>query len=106
MSADLANAIAAVAPAEISEIIEGSYAKIIDYAKVPKARSTPNYVTNTVIGGVIGAALAVLVILLQTLMDVRVKNEEDLAKICTIPVLGAIPQLTPEAKTTGKKAKR
>jgi len=106
MSADLANAIAAVAPAEISEIIEGSSAKIIDYAKVPTAHSTPNYVVNTVIGGFVGAALAVLAILLQTLMDVRIKSEEDLAKICTIPVLGAIPQLTPEAKTTGKKAKR
>ena len=106
MSADLANAIAAVAPAEIAEIIEGSSAKIIDRAKVPTAQSAPNYAMNTMLGGVIGAALAVLVLLLQTLMDVRIKSEEDLEKICAIPVLGAIPQLTGEPKATGKKTRR
>lgn len=106
MSADLANAIASVAPAEITEIIEGSSAKIIDYAKVPKAQSAPNYKLSAIIGGTAGAVLAVLGILLQTMMDVRIKNEEDLAKLTQIPVLGVIPQLSAETKKTGKKARR
>lgn len=106
MSADLANAIASVAPAEISQIIEGSSAKIIDYARVPKAQSSPNYAMNTILGAVIGAVLAVIAILIQSLMDVRIKSEEDLAKICAIPVLGVIPQLSADTKSTGKKARR
>lgn len=106
MSADLANAIAKVAPDEISAIIEGSSAKIIDYARVPEGRSSPNYVTNTVIGALVGAFLAIVVILLQNLLDVRVKNEEDLQMICDIPVLGVIPDMNGDIKRKSKKGKR
>lgn len=106
MSADLANAIADVAPGVISEIIEGSSAKVIDRAKVPAYRSSPSMTSNTMLGAVIGAALAMVIILLQMLMDVRIKNEEDLGKICQIPVLGVIPQLNTDAKTSGKKVRR
>lgn len=93
MSADLANAIATVAPNEIVTIIEGSSAKIIDYAKVPKTYSSPNYTLNTIVGAVVGAGLAIVVLLMQMLMDARIKSEDDLTKICAIPVLGVIPQL-------------
>lgn len=106
MSADLANAIASFAPAVISEIIEGSNAKIIDYARVPKSSTSPNYMTSAVLGAIVGAALAVLAILIQTLLDVRIKNEEDLAKICNIPVLGIIPDLSVDPKTSSKKGRR
>lgn len=106
MSADLANAIAKVAPDEISTIIEGSSAKIIDYARVPEGRSSPNYVTNTVIGALVGAFLAIAVIIMQNLLDVRVKNEEDLQKIYDIPVLGVIPDLADDTKDKRKKGRR
>lgn len=106
MSADLANAIAAVAPGEIAEIIEGSSAKIIDYARVPTGRSSPNYATNTVLGAFVGAVLAIVVILVQNMMDLRVRNEEELVKICSVPVLGVIPDMANETKNTGKKARR
>ncbi len=106
MSADLANAIAQVAPGEISEIIEGSSAKIIDYARVPKGRSSPNYVTNTIIGTLIGAVLAIAVIVLQNALDVRVGSEDDLQKICEIPVLGVIPNLSDDTKENRRKVRR
>lgn len=106
MSADLANAIAAVAPGEITAIIEGSSAKIIDYARVPTKRSSPNYTTNTVIGAFIGAVLAILVIAVQHLLDLRVHNEEELTKICSVPVLGVIPDMTVEMNTASKKVRR
>lgn len=106
MSMDLANAIAAVAPAEIAEIIEGSSAKIIDYARLPKGSSSPNYTTNTILGAVAGAVLAIVAIVLQNVLDVRVKNEEDLEKICEVPVLGVIPDLTNDKKDSGKKVRR
>ncbi len=106
MSADLANAIAKVAPGEIAAIIEGSSAKIIDYARVPAGRSSPNYVTNTIIGILVGAVLAIVVILVQNLLDVRVKNEEDLEKICDIPVLGVIPDLSDNTKDNRRKVRR
>ncbi len=106
MSADLANAIARVAPAEIAEIIEGSSAKIIDYARVPRGRSSPNYVTNTIVGALIGALLAIAVIVLQSVLNVRVGSEDDLEKICEIPVLGVIPNLSDDTKENRRKVKR
>lgn len=102
----IANAIASVAPAEISAIIEGSSAKIIDYAKEPDKPVSPNCTMSGIIGGVVGAMLAVLAILLQNVMDVRIKGEEDLAKIAAIPVLGAIPQLSTDTKQSRKKTRR
>ena len=103
MSADIANAVADIAPAEISKIIEGSSAKVIDYARVPTGRYSPSYTLNTITGAVAGGLLVVAFFLVQMLMDTRIKSEADLAKICTIPVLGAIPDFSTTGKKTGKK---
>lgn len=102
MSADIANAIANVAPAEISKIIEGSSAKVIDYAKVATRRSSPNYAVNTIVGVVVGGMLAVMVVIISVCMDKRVKSEEDLMRIFEAPVLGAIPDFDQVTKDEEK----
>lgn len=106
MSADIANAIAEAAPTEISKIIEGSAAKIIDYAKVPTVPSAPNYSTNTVVGGAVGAVIAVILVIVMHLADVRVKKEEDLLRIMDAPVLGVIPDLEELSRKKSKKVKK
>lgn len=106
MSADIANTIAQIAPDEIAEIIEGSSAKIIDEARVPQYRSSPSYSLNAVVGAVVGGVLAALVFVLMHVLDMRIKSEEDLKKICQVPVLGVIPNLTNDAKSTGKKVRK
>lgn len=103
LSAKLANAIADIAPAEISQIIQGSSAEIVDHAKVPTTRSSPNYSMNGVLGFAVGALLAVVVIILAHALDVRVKSEEDLAEICSVPVLGTIPDVLEIVKKTRKQ---
>lgn len=106
MSADIANAIADVAPAEISKIIEGSSAKVVDYAKVPTSRVSPSYTVNTVVGTLVGGILAALFFILQHLLDTRIKTEEDLERICEIPVLGSIPDFAHPTKENKKKVRR
>ena len=106
MSMDLANAIARVAPAEISAIIEGSSAKIIDYAKLPTAQSSPNYTRNTVLGAVVGLVLSVLVLTMVMMLDRSIKSEADLLHICNAPLLGCIPDMTEEAARAEKKGRR
>lgn len=98
LSAQIANAIAKVAPDEIPKIMQGSSAAIIDYAKIPTTRSSPNYVKNTVIGALVGILVASVVIVLREVMNVRIKDEEDLNMIAPIPVLGVIPDLTADIK--------
>jgi len=99
----LANAIADIAPAEISSIVQGSSAEIVDRAKVPKAYSTPDYDGDCTRGAVVGAGLAFFVIALVYLLDKRVKSEEDLKSICQAPVLGTIPDVMEIVKKTRKK---
>ena len=103
LSADLANAIANVAPIEISQIIRGSTAEIVDHAKVPKIHCSPNFTMCGVLGFTIGALLAVAVVVLAHTLDVRVKSEEDLAEICSVPVLGTIPDVLEIVKKSRKQ---
>lgn len=100
-AAKIANSIAAVAPAEIATIIDGSAAKIIDYAKVPQERHSPSYTINTIIGVLVGALLAMVYVILREVLDTHVKDEEDLAKISAIPVIGLIPEMVDDQKSSG-----
>jgi len=106
LSADIANAIAKVAPKEISGIIEGSSAKIIDDAKVPTTRVSPSYKVNTLIGVIAGALVSSVFFVAQMMLDTRIKEEEDLKNICQIPVLGMIPDFVQQAKENEKKGRR
>ena len=99
LAAKIANAIADVAPAEISNILVGSTTKVVDRAKVPTTPSTPNRTQNAIIGALVGAVLAVAYVVIRTLMDVRIKSEEDLALISEAPVLGMIPEFVEEGKS-------
>lgn len=106
MSADIANAVANVAPAEISKIIEGSSAKVIDYARVATGCSSPSYTTNALAGALAGALLAAVIVVLGVCLDMRVKTEEELIKICAVPVLGAIPDFAQMTKEDEKRGGR
>lgn len=99
LAAQIANAIADVAPGAIAEIVVGSSAKIIDRAKVPNAPYSPNNTNNALIGAMIGVIIAVAGICLRELLDVRIKDEEDLARICAAPVLGNIPDFNTQNKS-------
>ena len=99
VSAKIANTIADVAPGTIkTQFNLGSEAHVVDYARVPKSRFSPSYTVNTLAGAFAGAMLAVVAILVHMRLDVRVKKESDLTKICSVPVLGVIPELTEDMR--------
>ena len=102
LAAQVANAIAAVAPDEISNFLEGSSTKIIDYAQVPQYRYTPSFRQNTFLGLCAGGMLAAVYVVLRTIFDVRIKGEDDLERLFDLPVLGAIPDFASQSKSGGK----
>ena len=106
MSADIANAIASFAPAEIYNITKGSRVEVVDYAKVPTSRYAPNYTTMTFLGALSGAAVAVIVLVIFFVSDTRIKSKEDLEKICQVPVLGMIPDFTEVTKRAENSRER
>lgn len=71
LSADIANAIARFAPAEISAIVEGSSAKVVEQAEVPDAPDTPNGVRSSIMGLVLGLILSVCMVLLRAMLRTR-----------------------------------
>ena len=96
-----------MAPDEIAYFVEGSSTKIIDYAKVPAYPYTPNPQRNAVLGAVFGCLLAAAYVFLDYLLDVRIKDEEDLLMLSDFPVLGQIPEfLTEEGKQRGGYTKK
>lgn len=96
LAAQLANAVADVAPGEIENFVEGSSTKIIDYAKVPTQPSSPNLRRNCTLGALMGVVAALVYLTLRFLLDVRIKDEEDLVMLVEYPVLGQIPEFLPE----------
>ena len=95
----IANAIAYILPNRIKEIIDGTSAKVVEYAIEASAPSSPSYTRNTMLGFVIGLVLSAGLVVLQELLDITVRTEEDIAQSCKHPVLAAVPDM--EAHTKG-----
>lgn len=100
-AAYLANMVADIAPKELETFVEGSSAKIIDYAKVPTKRYSPSYSRNTALGAMLGLLLSAGYITIHCLLDVRIKEDSDLFELFDIPVLGQIPHFS--NASSGKK---
>lgn len=94
----IANTIAKILPDRISEIVEGSSVKIVDYAIIPAHRSGPNLMNNTIKGIVAGGLFSALLVALRFLMGSRTKvmiqSADDLRNIYPdIMVLASIPDM-------------
>ena len=92
-AARIAAVLSEVLPVEGPKVIEGTSIKLIDTAKVPLKPSSPNYVTNILMGIVIGFLVAVVYVTIMFLKDTRIKDENDLTDMFALPVLGRIPDL-------------
>ena len=104
----IANAIAEILPVRISEIVDSTSAKVIEYAIAANSPSSPRKATNTMVGGVIGFVTGAMFLLLQAMRDTKIKAEEDLTSLFSYPVLAIIPKLadTETYLTHGKEALR
>lgn len=98
----IANTIAKVLPEKIAGIIDGSSAKIVDFAVIPTKRYAPSYTKNTAIGGLLGAVLTCGIVILIMLTDTIVHDEDTLKNSYPdIPVLAAIPDLKESSSGSG-----
>lgn len=89
----LANTIAKILPEKISSIVEGSSARIVDYAVVPSEKAGPSLVKNAAIGAVLGFILICGIIVVLELMDEQIHDSDYLLQTYDIPVLAVIPDL-------------
>lgn len=90
---DYALAISKTAPQYMSQIVEGSSMKIIDFPEYSDTRYKPAYYKYGLIGFLIGAVLVIIFICIRFFMDDTVKNENDIESRYAIPILGVIPNV-------------
>jgi capsular exopolysaccharide synthesis family protein len=86
-----------IAPELIKSIKGTAQISIVDPPVLPTSPSSPNILKNTLIGGMIAFIITVLSSLLGEIMNVNVKNQEDLSKY-QVPILGAIPNFNTNKK--------
>lgn len=75
-------------------------ASVEDSAIKASDHESKGYLKKCAIGFVAGAILAAAFIILKDLLDIRIKNPDELSEVYEIPILGTIPEF--EIKTSGK----
>ena len=94
----LANTIADLLPERISQIIDGSSAKIVDYAVVPSHKSSPSISRYTMMGLLLGSVISCGVIILFELFDEQIRDEDYVRETFDLPLLAAVPDLLSKSR--------
>lgn len=89
----IADSICYILPKRISSIIEGTSAEIVDTAVLPSAPSSPSYVKNIAIGAILGMLVSIGWITLKELLDITIRNAEDIEYVCQYPILATVPDM-------------
>lgn len=90
----IANTIVDVLPDRISEIMDGSDVRTVDFAVVPSVKSSPSTAKNMMLGILAGFVAACAVIIVIELMDTKIHSEDYLlTEYPDIPLLAVIPDM-------------
>ncbi len=94
----IADAIAYILPNKISDIVEGTSAKVVDYAVVSTSPASPSRAKNTILGFIVGFIVSVGLIVVLEIFDNTVRSEEDIIQLSSLPVLAAVPDMASPSK--------
>ena len=92
-AAKIANCLAEVLPKRISEIIEGSSMEVVDSAVVNLSKVSPSITKYTAMGGMFGAVLALVVVIIMALADDTIHDEDYILQNYKYPILARVPDL-------------
>lgn len=96
LATEIANIIAEILPEKIASIVDGSAVRIVDYAVQAASPYSPSYTTNIALGMLIGFVISAGFVVLITIFDDVIDNEDMLTQEFDIPVLAAIPDVMHE----------
>ena len=94
----IADAITEILPNKISNIVEGTSAKVVDYAIRAEKPSSPDKAMNTVIGFLLGFVFSVAIVVIVELMDNTVRSENDVIQNVSHPILASVPDMLSSTK--------
>lgn len=97
----IANTVAEVLPDKISDIVEGSSVRIVDYAIVPVYPVSPSVTKYTMIGFLLGGVISIGVIVLLELFNESIRSDDYLIQTYNLPILAVVPVIKPDSKVSG-----
>lgn len=107
MAADIANAYASAAKTFILQTMDSEEPNVFSVALVPSVASRVSKASQAVKGFMLGAVLAVGIIVLLFVIDDRPRTPEHIQQAANIPTLAVIPALSKsQVKSKGKTGKR
>ena len=92
-AADIANAVREVAAEKIKDVTKVDDVTTLEAATTPKSPSSPNIKKNSILGVLVGAFLAIVVIVVVEVLDDRVRRPEDIEEVLGMTLLGIVPDI-------------
>lgn len=89
---DIADTFAKVACEFIAVKMDQEQPNIFEEARLPVAPSSPNKSRNLMIGFLLGALLAVAVVIIRYVADDKIRTPEDIEKLLGLPTLGVVTE--------------
>ncbi|WP_249030534.1 YveK family protein [Tannockella kyphosi] len=99
----IANTIGLVLPESISNVVDGSDVRIVDYAVTPVSQSSPSTSKDTIMGAMLGLVIAVGIIVVAALFDNTIRSEDYITQTIDYPILAFIPEDGANTSYYGKK---
>lgn len=109
VACDLANAMAKATSERVAEVMNTDQPNVVEDAVVPEKPVSPNVLKSTMIAAFLGMLLVMGILLVNYMLDDRIKTEEDVAKYLELNTLASIPLVdmgkTAKANKQRKKKK-
>lgn len=106
VACELANAMAEATSKRVAEVMNTDKPNVVEEAIVTEDPVSPSTLKNTVIGCVAGAFLVMALLLVNYLLDDRIKTEEDIRKYLELNTLASIPKMENMKKNQAPKKER
>ncbi len=103
-SKKIANTIGEVLPEVVSETVQGSDMRIVDYAIEAQNQSYPITSRDVIIGALLGFILSAGIIVLQSLFDNTIRSQDYITQTYDYPILASIPEGEVKNKYYGSKS--
>ncbi|MDT8716515.1 capsular biosynthesis protein [Clostridium sp. 19966] len=91
---NIANQLAKSLKSISATVMKEDNVQILDEAKLPTSPDSPKPLLNMMIAFLLGLMLSIGLLFLLEYMDNTVKTEEEIEKLCGVPVIGIIPLVT------------
>jgi len=96
---ELADMVRVVSSEQIKNVMNSQAVNVVDKANIPKDPVSPNIMKNGIKGGIAGACLSILNILIWFFMNGTIQTADDVEKYLNLSTLGTIPMNSKDKKS-------